>query len=113
MLTCRFWYDFILNHWPQMWARFDAIDGYQSRSSFTKSYKMPNSTRRMRQLLGHVQADQVRFVKLSFLYHVDSDIDNTDKNISAGPGNRSRLLLQTMIENKWNKLEMLGKQYWP
>lgn len=56
---------------------------------------MPNSTRGRCQLLAHVQADQVRFVKLSIPYHVDIDIGNIEKNISAGPGNRSRLHIIT------------------
>ncbi|KAI9258868.1 hypothetical protein BDA99DRAFT_103289 [Phascolomyces articulosus] len=84
--TCRFWYNFVLKEWPEMWSCIDTV------------YMMPRHPRAIHQLLGKVQPEQVRKVKINLcgLYWCSNDdayelSNDTTANVQLyGMGDLSR-----------------------
>ncbi|KAI9258857.1 hypothetical protein BDA99DRAFT_103019 [Phascolomyces articulosus] len=83
-LTCRFWYKFILQEWEEVGSCVDVSSDHHELSKYNYRY--------LTQFLRHIQPTHVKTVKL--------DIDTLFG---------TETMLQHLIQNNWNKVEILGK----
>ncbi|KAI9276871.1 hypothetical protein BDA99DRAFT_567774 [Phascolomyces articulosus] len=86
-LTCRFWFDYILRNWTDMWSCINVTKDLRTCRGFHS-------------LLRLIPGDKVKHV---VLHMVQSYPRHIDDNL----GYNSMMVLKTMRERQWNQVEYL------
>ena len=87
-LTCKFWFDYILHNWADMWNCINVTQDLRTCRGFHS-------------LLETIPGNKVKHV---VLHMVQSYPRHMDDNL----GYNSMMVLKTMRERQWNQVETLG-----